>query len=446
MLNLGWVITMKKLICSLLLLMCGCTPKPLPKETPHQVSTPADTSTEDVINNIEAKKDALQPMQSLDEQLLVADLNAGLPPNEEYIIIDQLPKQLYRRPSMDYYPVEPEPFESAVIAFFYIGEFNEQSDLPFKLFEYIMRSKPTLKPLNAVLENVDSLQYEINGEILTIEFDEPMYGYTMIMPGDEFRKHYKDLLGRDVPCDENHSWLEQQGYTIGYLKNYDMYLYYRYDDGATAGYHGWNMYLYNEQQKDDILTYDAIRYYSTTCYINDSDGKVIYGDKYYDKNWQQIKKSAISEADKVNIEMILMPNRSKFENWTLKFRHNEDDTYALLSATCQNCTEAKAERTDSKLYTIYKREEEAENIPSNTVFQFNLSGKEAYNINEEIGYLCSLNNFAGFIVDEDEQQLILKIVSQRNYEKEGYEDLYIRNEISLDKQSLTFSDLVTYDE
>lgn len=435
---------MKKIISCLLLMLCGCSYEPIIEHESVIESTANDTDS--VI--IATQDDTEKAMPEVDEEKLIdrliqTDTEIVYVPNEEYFIISQMPKQLYRKPHMDYFSSEPQPFESAVMATFYVGEYNEQSELPIDVYEYIMRSKPILHPLNGDFEFVDSLQYDINGEIVSVQFEEPMPGYTMVMPGSEFRKHFENIFGREVPYDESKSWIEHHGNTIGYLKDSDMYLYYRYDDGASAGFHGWNLYLYNEKQIDDLIYTDAIRYYSSTCYIDNSGDQIIYGDKYYKSNWQQLRRSETDYVQHMNLEDLLMPNESEFENWSLKFRQNENGSYALLSATCKNCIEDKTERlSGTDLYTIYKRKDGFDS-PSNTLFQFNLSGSIAKNINEQIAFLSSNKNFAGFIIDEDENQLTLKITSTDGLDQD--QEIVINHEITLNKLNLTFSDFINID-
>lgn len=207
-----------------------------------------------------------ETMKLFDQQLIQTNNQMALYGEYDNYFDVQLPMNVFRKGYFDNYSgSDLTPFHRVINAYFYTGEFKQGEILNKDIFVYIMRTYPILESLTGGYEFVDEIEIEVKGEPITLSLPESVPGYTTFMPGDEFRNHYYELFDHQVPYDESQSWIESSslGTYIGYLNDADMYLFFRYYDGAIAGYSGWNLMINEQQLEGDILTLDVIKFYSS---------------------------------------------------------------------------------------------------------------------------------------------------------------------------------------
>lgn len=375
-----------------------------------------------------------ETMKAFDQQLIQTNNQMALYGEYDNYFDVQLPMNVFRKGHFDNYSgSDLTPFRRVINAYFYTGEFKQGEILNKDIFVYIMRTYPILESLTGGYEFVDEIEIEVNGEPITLSLPESVPGYTTFMPGDEFRNHYYELFDHQVPYDESQSWIESSlGTYIGYLKDADMYLFFRYYDGAIAGYSGWNLMINEQQLEGDILTLDVIKFYSSDAIFFQENTNYNYP-MIYKASWQPLTREESNYTPGVSVKDLIRSNLDEFERLKFTIKKRSDTSYALLSVERVNEEVLPGQLLGTELYTVKRKRENqslVDNHASDAVIVFNVSGRNILSLNHSLYSYSQCSDFDGFKIIEDDNTITIELWCKIKLESENDQWLVYRSRIA----------------
>lgn len=375
-----------------------------------------------------------ETMKAFDQQLIQTNNQMALYGEYDNYFDVQLPMNVFRKGHFDNYSgSDLTPFRRVINAYFYTGEFKQGEILNKDIFVYIMRTYPILESLTGGYEFVDEIEIEVNGEPITLSLPESVPGYTTFMPGDEFRNHYYELFDHQVPYDESQSWIESSlGTYIGYLKDADMYLFFRYYGGAIAGYSGWNLMINEQQLEGDILTLDVIKFYSSDAIFFQENTNYNYP-MIYKASWQPLTREESNYTPGVSVKDLIRSNLDEFERLKFTIKKRSDTSYALLSVERVNEEVLPGQLLGTELYTVKRKRENqslVDNHASDAVIVFNVSGRNILSLNHSLYSYSQCSDFDGFKIIEDDNTITIELWCKIKLESENDQWLVYRSRIA----------------
>lgn len=358
---------------------------------------------------------------------------------EEYDKMNYLLKEsinsadgLIRKSYGDWYSWDESDLHRILALLFYTGEYQQAPAFDEAIFRFIMLNHESMDIIGGDTEPLTEISYLQNGIERSLTLDRPIAGYSILMSGKDFRAAYQRLFNTEMNWDENHSYhagpLGREGY--GYFAEHDLYYFARYCIGAIGGYSGWNLLIEEMEETNDILNVKLINFYTNYDWVENENYIRIY-----DKDWQEVLVNNIEWEEKSALKDVVLPIRDRFQQWAVQLLHREDGGYSLLSAQCLNNNESEIK--EGSFVKIVKRHQFNTLSSSNYLMpQFTLLGQNAFLINAEISMLS--DEVRGFIVEEDEQQVIIKAVDRYMLPFKDQYIYYIKQTFTYDKGQKTF--------
>lgn len=358
---------------------------------------------------------------------------------EEYDKMNYLLKEsinsadgLIRKSYGDWYSLDESNLHRILALLFYTGEYQQAPAFDEAIFRFIMLNHESMNIIGGDVEALTEISYLKNGIERTLTLDTAIAGYSILMSGKDFRAAYQRLFNTEMNWDESRSYhagpLGRDGY--GYFAEHDLYYFARYCIGAFGGYSGWNLLIEEMEETNDILNVKLLNFYTNYDWVENNNYIRIY-----DKDWQEVLVKDIEWEEKSALKDVVLPMRNRFQQWKVQLLHREDGGYSLLSTQCLNSSEAEV--TEGSFVKIVKRHPFNVLSSSNYLMpQFTLLGQNAFLINAEISMLS--DEVRGFIVEEDEQQVIIKAVDRYMLPFKDQYIYYIKQIFTYDKGQNAF--------
>lgn len=358
---------------------------------------------------------------------------------EEYDKMNYLLKEsiysaegLIRKSHSDVYSWDESDLHRILALLFYTGEYQKAPAFDESIFKFIFLNHEAMDIIGGDVEPLTEISYIQNGIERHLTLNTPIAGYSILMSGKDFRAAYQRLFNSEMNWDESRSYHAGQsgrdGY--GYFAEHDLYYFARYCTGAIGGYAGRNLLIEEMEETNDIVSVRLINFYTNYDWVDNNNYIRIF-----DKDWQEVLVNDIEWEENSELKDVILPMRDRFQQWEVQLLHREDGGYSLLSAQCLNSNESALIK--EPFVKITKRHPFNTLSSSNYLMpQFTLLGQNAFLINAEISMLS--DEVRGFIVEEDDQQVIIKAVDRYMLPFKDQYIYYIKQTFTYDKKQNAF--------